>query len=249
MTIRKTELIRAGKELNNVLGLDPQIMVNDLRISELKTAVLEASELIDPNDKINRRTLSLIADLKAELEVPEDMVSEEEEQSVDEPGNGSDGIVDTDVPENTYPTIDPEVPLDEPAEEDEVDEEPAGDEPVEHDEGTEEIEEPVEEIIPSEKPAKKAKKQKTPKSAKTTISWAQALARAIIDTEGQEFDADEIIASAVTQYEMANNRQAQSDEGARAQWRGSRYVLQHLGVIHPAKYERRQLIVYTYQRV
>jgi|GEM_PF-6170714 len=68
MTIRKSELVRVARELNTVLGLDPQIAVDELRMDELKVAILEASKLIDPNDRINRRSISLIEDLRVEAE-------------------------------------------------------------------------------------------------------------------------------------------------------------------------------------
>lgn len=186
--IRKTELIRVAKELNTVLGLDPQIDVNGLSLSELKTSVLEASTLIDPNDKINRKSLVLIETLKEQEPISAETESESE----------------------------PVPPPEEPPEEELVEEN--AEEPVKP-----AVKQPIPKPVPAAVPATRK------------MTWTKALAQAIMDTKGIEFDNTGIVAECRAIYEAANNVQLSNDRGAYSQWEASKYILVDLGVLTVSK--------------
>ena len=65
-TIKKTELEKAAKELNKVLGLDPQINTRT-KIAELKEQIMEAAGLIEEDDLISEKTMDIISVLEDEL--------------------------------------------------------------------------------------------------------------------------------------------------------------------------------------
>ena len=71
VTIKKTELEKAAKELNKVLGLDPQINTR-AKIAELKEQIMEAAGLIEEGDLVSEKTLDIIGALEDELAEQED---------------------------------------------------------------------------------------------------------------------------------------------------------------------------------
>ena len=102
--IKREDLIKAAKELNAILGLDPQIKTGKkVTEKELSEQILEAAELILPEDDISEETMRVIKLLKGESvedeedeeeeleedteveELEEDEDSETEEDEVDEP--------------------------------------------------------------------------------------------------------------------------------------------------------------------
>lgn len=109
--VKREDLIKAAKELNDVLGLEPQIKTGKkVADKELIDQLLEAADLILPEDDISDDTMKVIEILKGEavndedIEEPEDVNDEiEEEEELEE---------DTEVEEDE----------DSETEEDEVDE-------------------------------------------------------------------------------------------------------------------------------
>lgn len=109
--VKREDLIKAAKELNDVLGLEPQIKTGKkVADKELIDQLLEAADLILPEDDISDDTMKVIEVLKGEAvddedieeleevndeieeeeleedtEVEEDEDSETEEDEVDEP--------------------------------------------------------------------------------------------------------------------------------------------------------------------
>lgn len=110
--VKREDLIKAAKELNDVLGLDPQIKTGKkVTDKELTEQILEAADLLLPEDDISEETMKVIEVLKGEAiddedieeledvndeieeeeeleedtEVEEDEDSETEEDEVDEP--------------------------------------------------------------------------------------------------------------------------------------------------------------------
>ena len=78
MSVKREDLIKAAKELNDVLGLDPQIKTGKrVTEKELSEQILEAAELILPEDDISEETMRVIKFLK------EESVEEEEDEEVD----------------------------------------------------------------------------------------------------------------------------------------------------------------------
>jgi len=76
--MKRSELVKAAKELNEVLGLDPQIDTKK-KSKELTTLIKEAAELIDPElDDLADSTLSVVAEVTKEGETESKTVEEEE---------------------------------------------------------------------------------------------------------------------------------------------------------------------------
>ena len=130
----KKDVVSAAKELNKVLGLDPQIDTKQ-DLETLKDLVLQAADLIEPEDEISEKTTKIIEELreeKAAAEPEEEDEGEPEEDTDDDDGSEDDGSEEEEEVE---------------AEDSEDDEEA---EDSEDDEEAEEV----------EKPAKKDKKTK-----------------------------------------------------------------------------------------
>ena len=91
--VRREDLIKAAKELNDVLGLEPQIKTGKkVADKELIDQLLEAADLILPEDDISDETMKVIEVLKGEavddedieeLEDVNDEIEEEEELEED----------------------------------------------------------------------------------------------------------------------------------------------------------------------
>jgi len=168
-SVKREDLIKAAKELNDVLGLDPQIKTGKKATdTELMEQILEAADLLLPEDDISEETMRVIKLLKGESvedeedeEIDEEELEEEEEDEVDE----------------------------EDEEEEEMEEDNAEDVDVEdEDEFEEEEEEEEEEPKPAPKKAtkkeKKEQKEQKPKAKKippvqTTLTRVAAAALAI----------------------------------------------------------------------
>lgn len=88
MSVKREDLIKAAKELNDVLGLDPRIKTGKkVTEKELSEQILEAAELILPEDDISEETMRVIKLLKDEFVEEEDEevdVQETEEQDKEE---------------------------------------------------------------------------------------------------------------------------------------------------------------------
>jgi hypothetical protein len=83
--MKRKDITKAAKELNEILGLDPQIDTK-LDLDVVKKLILKASDLLEPEDKITKATKAIIAEIKEELgesaEPPED--KEEPEDTEEE---------------------------------------------------------------------------------------------------------------------------------------------------------------------
>jgi hypothetical protein len=133
----KKDVVSVAKELNKVLGLSPQIDTKQ-DLETLKDLVLQAADLIEPEDEISEKTTKIIEELreeKAAAEPEEEDEGEPEEDTDDDDGSEDDGSEDDGSEEEVE------------AEDSEDDEEA---EDSEDDEEAEEV----------EKPAKKDKKTK-----------------------------------------------------------------------------------------
>ena len=132
--VKKEELIKAAKELNDVLGLDPQIKTGKkVTEKELSEQILEAAELILPEDDISDETMRVIKLLKDES------VEEEDEEEVDtesEPEEDDDEVEEEEVEDEED---DDEVEEEEV--EDEEDDDEVEEEEVEDEEDDDEVEE------------------------------------------------------------------------------------------------------------
>lgn len=94
MSVKREDLIKAAKELNDVLGLDPRIKTGKkVTEKELSEQILEAAELILPEDDISEETIRVIKLLKGEsvedeedeeVEADEELEDEEEEELEEE---------------------------------------------------------------------------------------------------------------------------------------------------------------------
>jgi len=137
MSVKREDLIKVAKELNDVLGLDPQIKTGKkVTDKELTEQILEAADLILPEDDISDKTMEIIKILKGES------VEEEDEEEVDmesEPEEDDDEVEEEEVEDEEEE--DEEVDVEETEEQDEEEEE----EEVENEENVEEEEKPAEE--------------------------------------------------------------------------------------------------------
>ena len=88
--VERKDLIKAAKELNHIMGLDPRIKTGKkVADKELIDQLLEAADLILPEDDISDETMKVIEILKGEavddedIEEPDD-VNDEVEEDEDE---------------------------------------------------------------------------------------------------------------------------------------------------------------------
>ena len=83
--VKREDLIKAAKELNDVLGLDPQIKTGKkVTDKELTEQILEAADLLLPEDDISEETMGIIKLLKGESVEEEDDDEVEEEEELEE---------------------------------------------------------------------------------------------------------------------------------------------------------------------
>jgi hypothetical protein len=85
----KKDVVSVAKELNKVLGLDPQIDTKQ-DLETLKDLVLQAADLIEPEDEISEKTTKIIEELreeKAAAEPEEEDEGEPEEDTDDDDGS------------------------------------------------------------------------------------------------------------------------------------------------------------------
>ena len=165
MSVKREDLIKAAKELNDVLGLDPQIKTGKKATDkELIDQLLEAADLILPEDDISDETMKVIKLLKKGESVEDE---EDEEVEVDEELEEEDEEIDEE-----------ELEEEEEEEEEEMEEDDAEDVDVEDEDELEEEEEEEEE---EPKPAPKEEKPKAKKTppVQTTLTRVAAAALAI----------------------------------------------------------------------
>ena len=154
MSVKREDLIKAAKELNDVLGLDPQIKTGKkVTDKELMEQILEAADLLLPEDDISDETMRVIKLLKGES------VEEEDEEEI-----GT---------EFEFEEEDDEV------EDEEVEDEEEEEEDEEELEDDEEDEEEDEEEKPAPKLAEKAKAKPTPPSTGVGVTRIGAAALVI----------------------------------------------------------------------
>jgi len=170
--VKKEELIKAAKELNDVLGLDPQIKTGKkVTEKELSEQILEAAELILPEDDISDETMRVIKLLKDES------VEEEDEEEVDtesEPEEDDDEVEEEEVEDEEDDDEVEEEEVEDEEDDDEVEEEEVEDEEDDDDEDddeedVEETEEQDELELEEEKPAEKSKVKAKPTPPSTGV--------------------------------------------------------------------------------
>ncbi len=93
--MKKRDLVKAAKELNKVLGLEPKIDIKQ-EASTIEKLILKAADLIEPEDKISKETAKLIMDLKAFAEGTPDSADEEEEKEILDTADEDEDIEDED---------------------------------------------------------------------------------------------------------------------------------------------------------
>jgi len=158
MSVKREDLIKAAKELNDVLGLDPQIKTGKkVTEEELSEQILEAAELILPEDDISDETMQVIKILKGEIveEQDEEEVNDELEEDEDELEEDEDELEED------------EDELEE--DEDELEEEDEDEVDVEETEEQDEEEVENEENVEEEKPAEKSKVKAKPTPPSTGV--------------------------------------------------------------------------------
>ena len=69
--MKKTELIKAAKELNGVVGCDPAIKVKKVEVPYLIDQLNIAGKLVEEGDVITEETAAVLAELAGENEAPE----------------------------------------------------------------------------------------------------------------------------------------------------------------------------------
>jgi hypothetical protein len=93
--MKRKDIVKAAKELNEILGLDPQIDTKqDLNV--VKKLIMKASDLLEPEDKITKATKTVIAGIKEEMESAEPPEDKEEETSDTAPPATQDEDSDSD---------------------------------------------------------------------------------------------------------------------------------------------------------
>ncbi len=185
MSVKREDLIKAAKELNDVLGLDPQIKTGKkVTDKELIDQLLEAADLLLPEDDISEETMRVIKLLKGES------VEDEEDEEIDE----------AEMEEEEEDEVD-----EEDEEEEEMEEDDAEDVDVEdEDEFEEEEEEEEEEPKPAPKKEKKEQKEQKPKAKKTpsvqTTLTRVAAAALAIKNSNKPLTSEELVKAADELY-------------------------------------------------
>ena len=180
MSVKREDLIKAAKELNDVLGLDPQINTGKkVTDKELTEQILEAADLILPEDDISEETMRVIKLLKkgesVEDEEDEEVEADEELEELEEE--------DEEIDEEELKE-----------EEEETEEGDAEDVDVEDEDELEEEEEEEEPAPKEEKP----KAKKTP-PVKTTLTRVAAAALAIKNSK-EPLTIEELVKAADELY-------------------------------------------------
>ncbi len=167
MSVKREDLIKAAKELNDVLGLDPRIKTGKkVTEKELSEQILEAAELILPEDDISEETMRVIKLLQGEsAEDEEDEEVEADEELEDEDEEELEEDDDEVEEEEEEEEVEDEEDEDEEVDAEETEEQ--DDEEVENEENVEEEEKPAEES--------KAKTKSTARSKSITRIGAAAL--------------------------------------------------------------------------
>lgn len=67
-TLKRNQLVDAAKDLNETIGLDPEIDISTkTKVGKIKEQILEASELIEPSDEISDKTKETLKQLGGKL--------------------------------------------------------------------------------------------------------------------------------------------------------------------------------------
>ena len=83
----KKEVVSVAKELNKVLGLDPQIDTKQ-NLETLKDLVLQAADLVEPGDELSKKASELIDKIREEASVLEPEEDEDESVDIEEDDDG-----------------------------------------------------------------------------------------------------------------------------------------------------------------
>ena len=95
----KKEVVSVAKELNKVLGLDPQIDTKQ-NLETLKDLVLQAADLVEPGDELSKKASELIDKIREEASVLEPEEDEDESVDIEENDDGDPEDEDDDEPED-----------------------------------------------------------------------------------------------------------------------------------------------------
>jgi len=95
----KKEVVSVAKELNKVLGLDPQIDTKQ-NLETLKDLVLQAADLVEPGDELSKKASELIDKIREEASVLEPEEDEDESVDIEEDDDGDPEDEDDDEPED-----------------------------------------------------------------------------------------------------------------------------------------------------
>ena len=165
MSVKREDLIKVAKELNDVLGLDPQIKTGKkVTDKELTEQILEAADLILPEDDISDKTMEIIKILKGES------VEEEDEEEVDMESE----------PEEDDDEVEEEEVEDEEEEDEEVDVEETEEQDEEEVNDEFEVEEEDEDELEEEKPAEESEVKAKPTPRSTGVGVTRIGAAALV---------------------------------------------------------------------
>ena len=95
MAVTKAWLVKAAGDLNKVLGLEPAI---DVKADEdtLAADILEAAELLQPEDELTKATLKVIADLESGRDAGDTDSDEDVAEVTDETTTNDDTVKEKD---------------------------------------------------------------------------------------------------------------------------------------------------------
>jgi len=219
---RKT-LSATAEELNEVLGLDPPINVRQ-RLKVLKSLIIQASELLEPEDAISKETKEIVDQLLSQL-INEPLEKEQEETK-------EHGVPNEELPtplDSTHIISGLKDNLVTPRHE-----ETQEDFPKE----TNKKEEKTEAELRAKEIIEQAKEEAKEKRRTKKITRPQALAQALKNTKGQIFTTRDIVARSHMIYERATKDK--SSQGAEIEWLISRGALIALGVVVKVSHTRYQ---------
>lgn len=179
MAVPRRLLVVVAKELNDKLGLDPQIDTA-LSSEQLIAMILEAAELLTPKDNeiLSSTAIQTISNLRKQFGEPE----EEEE------------------PEEVADAVEEET-TEEP-EEEEPEEETEEGEAVAEDEPEEDVGEPL--IVGDVDRGNKRKSRGRTKREQRKLSWVAVTVKVLSEFAGKEVDKETIITKSIEVYGKPN---------------------------------------------
>lgn len=93
MKLTKKQLIEAAKELNKILGLTPPISLTQ-KVEDLEKSIIEAAELIEPEDVFTKATTEVIKALAPDDDADATPDNDDDYDYGEDPDDDDDGDVD-----------------------------------------------------------------------------------------------------------------------------------------------------------